>query len=29
MSFWTWLAIAIALIGGVFAANSGQKKTKN
>ena len=29
MSFWTWVAIAIALISGLFAANSGKKKPKN
>ena len=28
MSFWTWVAVAIALISGVFAANSGKNKTK-
>jgi hypothetical protein len=28
MPFWTWVAIAIALIGGVVAANSGKKKTE-
>ncbi|WP_280689460.1 hypothetical protein [Lentibacillus salicampi] len=26
MGFWTWVAIAIALIGGVFGANSGKNK---
>ncbi|WP_117149137.1 hypothetical protein [Paraliobacillus zengyii] len=28
MTFWTWLAITIALIGGVVAANVGKKKTE-
>ncbi|MGG0717207.1 hypothetical protein ABE096_06355 [Robertmurraya massiliosenegalensis] len=27
MSFWTWVAIAIALIGGLVAANSRKKKS--
>lgn len=26
MSFWTWGAIAIALISGIYAANFGMKK---
>lgn len=26
MSFWTWVAITIALVSGIFAANSGKKK---
>jgi hypothetical protein len=28
MTFWTWVAIAIVLMGGVFAANAGKKKTE-
>ncbi|MEI5908499.1 hypothetical protein WAK64_15740 [Bacillus spongiae] len=28
MTIWTWVAIAIALICGVIAANSGKKKTE-
>ncbi|WP_156809607.1 hypothetical protein [Gracilibacillus halophilus] len=28
MTFWTWFAIAIALISGVFAANAGKKETE-
>ncbi|MGD6959995.1 hypothetical protein ACQCWA_20800 [Rossellomorea aquimaris] len=28
MTFWTWAAIAIALIGGVIAAKFGKKKTE-
>ena len=28
MSFWTWIAIIIALVSGIIAANSGKKKTE-
>lgn len=28
MSFWAWIAIFIALVSGIIAANSGKKKSK-